>query len=71
VRAGEDAVTHRPGDAADLAAAIATLASDPAARLRLGAEARAVSAWRFDARRLAGDFALAYEAASRLAVSHA
>jgi glycosyltransferase involved in cell wall biosynthesis len=71
VRSGEDAVTHRPGDAADLAAAIAMLASDPGARLRLGAEARAAAARRFDARRLAGDFALAYEAAARLAVSHA
>ncbi len=71
VRPGQDALTHRPGDSADLAAAIEALAADPDARARLGVEARAAAARRFDARRLAADFAMAYEAAAHSAVSHA
>lgn len=72
VRAGEDALTHRPGNVADLTAAIQALAADPGARARLGHAARAAAARRFDARRLAGEFAEAYEtAASGSIVAHA
>lgn len=63
VRDGEDALAHAPGDAAQLAAAIAALLRDPALRARLGRNARTVASRRFDARRLAGEFAAAYEAA--------
>ncbi len=62
VRDDEDALTHAPGDASQLAAAIQALVREPALRARLGRNARAVAARRFDARRLAGEFAEAYEA---------
>jgi glycosyltransferase involved in cell wall biosynthesis len=68
VRSGEDALTHRPGDAAELTTAIEALASDPRARARLGIAARAAAVRRFDARRLAGEFAAVYEAAAGSAV---
>jgi glycosyltransferase involved in cell wall biosynthesis len=71
VRPGEDAVTHRPGNAGDLAAAIEELATDAALRERLSGAARQAAETRFDARRLAGEFALAYEDAVRSMVSHA
>jgi glycosyltransferase involved in cell wall biosynthesis len=71
VRPGEDALTHRPGDFAGLAASIEALASDPVTRVRLGGAACAAASRRFDARRLAGDFASAYEAAAATAVVHA
>ena len=58
VRPGVDALTHRPGSAGDLAAAIAGLAADAGLRERLGQAARTARR-RFDARRLAGDFATA------------
>jgi glycosyltransferase involved in cell wall biosynthesis len=64
VRAGEDALTHRPGNAADLTAAIQGLAGDPAARARLGRAARAAAACRYDARRLADEFVSTYETAA-------
>ncbi len=64
VRAGEDALTHRPGDAADLSAAIQALAGDAHLRARLGSVARATALRRFDARRLADEFACAYEPAA-------
>jgi glycosyltransferase involved in cell wall biosynthesis len=64
VRAGEDALTHRPGDAADLTAAIQELAEDPAARARLGRAARAAAVSRYDARRLADEFISTYETAA-------
>ncbi len=62
VRDDEDALTHAPGDAPQLAAAIQALVREPSLRARLGRNARAVAARRFDARRLAGEFAEAYEA---------
>lgn len=69
VRANEDALTHRPGDTEGLAAAIGALVADPSMRARLGARARAAAVSRFDARRLAAEFAAVYEnAASGLAV---
>jgi glycosyltransferase involved in cell wall biosynthesis len=71
VRPGEDAITHRPGDAGELSAAIERLARDGELRARLGRAAREAAENRFDARRLPGDFALAYEDAARTMVSHA
>jgi glycosyltransferase involved in cell wall biosynthesis len=68
VRAGEDALTHRPGNAADLSAAIQALAGDSSLRTRLGEAARATALRRFDARRLADEFASAYEMAAGPAV---
>jgi glycosyltransferase involved in cell wall biosynthesis len=65
VRDGEDAVTHRAGDAADLAARLALLAADEPLRRRLGGSARETAARRFDAHRLAGQFATVYERAAR------
>jgi glycosyltransferase involved in cell wall biosynthesis len=64
VRAGEDALIHRPGNAVDLTAAIQALADDPAARARLGGAARAVAVSRYDARRLADEFISTYETAA-------
>ncbi len=63
VRDGVDAVTHRPGDVADLASRIEMLAADAPLRARLGRAARDTAADRFDAVRLAGEFASTYEAA--------
>jgi glycosyltransferase involved in cell wall biosynthesis len=71
VRPGKDALTHRPGDAAGLVEAIATLAADATLRRRLGDAARAAAVDRFDAHRLARDFAQAYEAAGACAMDHA
>jgi glycosyltransferase involved in cell wall biosynthesis len=73
VRDGEDALTHRPGNVADLTRAIHALAADQGLRARLGAAARAAAVARFDARRLAGEFADTYEAAAgaRDALVHA
>jgi glycosyltransferase involved in cell wall biosynthesis len=65
VRPGEDAITHRPGDAGELSAAVEGLATDSSLRERLGSAARKAAEIRFDARRLAADFALAYEDAAR------
>lgn len=64
VRPGEDALTHRPGNAADLSAAVQALAGDSSLRTRLGEAARATALRRFDARRLADEFASAYEVAA-------
>ena len=57
-------MTHQPGNAAELGGAICTLAGDPHLRGRLGAAARAAALRRFDARRLADEFARAYEFAA-------
>jgi len=65
IRDGEDAITHRAGDAEDLAARIAMLAADEPLRRRLGGSARETAARRFDAHRLAGQFAAVYENAAR------
>ena len=58
-----DALTHTPGDVADLAAQIATLAADAPLRERIGAAARATAERRFDQRRLAGELIPVYESA--------
>jgi glycosyltransferase involved in cell wall biosynthesis len=71
VRAGEDALTHRPGHVADLTAAIQLLAGDPAARARLGRAARAAATCRYDARRLADEFVSTYETATGRVMAHA
>jgi glycosyltransferase involved in cell wall biosynthesis len=63
VRNGVDAVTHRPGDPADLASRIEMLAADAPLRARLGGAARDTAVQRFDAARLADQFAAVYEAA--------
>jgi glycosyltransferase involved in cell wall biosynthesis len=63
VRDGQDAIVHVPGDAADLAAQMHMLASEPARRARIGVAARATAVARFDARRLGEQFAAAYESA--------
>jgi glycosyltransferase involved in cell wall biosynthesis len=64
VRDGIDAVTHRPGDSVDLAAQLERLATDPALRQRIGLEGRKTALRRFDAGRLADEFACAYQAAT-------
>ncbi len=64
VCAGEDAMTYQSGNTAELGSAIRTLAGDPHLRGRLGAAARAAALRRFDARRLADEFARAYEIAA-------
>jgi glycosyltransferase involved in cell wall biosynthesis len=64
VRDGVDAVTHRPGDVADLAAQLERLASDAALRERIGLEGRNTALRRFDAARIADEFARTYEAAA-------
>jgi glycosyltransferase involved in cell wall biosynthesis len=61
VRDGVDALRHPPGDSDRLAACLERLASDPALRRRLGEEARAAAVDRFDARRMADQFAALYE----------
>ena len=70
VRDGHDAVTHTPGDADGLAAAIEGLASDAARRARLAVAARETALQRFDARRLGDEFAAVYDTAREGAVAH-
>jgi glycosyltransferase involved in cell wall biosynthesis len=69
VRDGVDAVTHRPGDMADLASRIEMLAADAPLRARLGRAAREAAGRRFDAARLAEEFASTYEAAAEGAMA--
>lgn len=57
---GEDALGHTPGDAAELAQQIETLARDPALRERLGRAGRATAERRFDRTRLAAEWAKVY-----------
>jgi glycosyltransferase involved in cell wall biosynthesis len=61
VRHGEDALTHRVGDHVDLAARLAQLAAEAGFRCRLGRAARERAVERFDARRLADQFAAVYD----------
>jgi glycosyltransferase involved in cell wall biosynthesis len=61
VEAGRDALTHAPGDAGALAAALARLAGDAALRRTLGAAARASAVARFDALEFARAFGAFYE----------
>jgi glycosyltransferase involved in cell wall biosynthesis len=56
-----DALTHTPGDPADLSRAIARLVSDPELRARLGTRARLAACRRFDPDRLARDIVNVYE----------
>lgn len=63
IRPGEDALTHRAGDAADLARVLARLVADGALRARLGANGRAAAAARFDRVRLGADVVSLYRAA--------
>jgi len=65
IRDGEDALTHRAGDAADLAARVAMLAGDEPLRRRLGGRAHETATRRFDSHRLAGQFATVYHDAAR------
>lgn len=57
---GVDALGHEPGNVAELAAAIDTLARDAALRRRLGAAGRRSAVRRFDRVRLAGQLAPVY-----------
>ncbi len=63
VRAGEDALPHRPGDPADLARVIARLVADGALRARLGAQGRVAAMARFDRTRLGAEVGSLYRAA--------
>ncbi len=54
VMPGEDALTHTPGSATELAAAMERLVRDPALRQRLGAAARRHAEARFNRDRLGG-----------------
>lgn len=55
VEIGENALAHKPGDAAGLAECIERLATDAALRSKLGAAGRATAEARFDSARLAGE----------------
>lgn len=61
---GAEALGHRPGDAAELAGAIARLAADRALRLRLGAAAADAARRRFTRERLASELIPIYERAT-------
>lgn len=63
VAANDTALTHTPGDRAQLAAAILSLATDADRRMRLGRAARATALARFDRSRLAGELSAVYEQA--------
>jgi glycosyltransferase involved in cell wall biosynthesis len=61
VRAGEDALTFEPGNAAALAECIRRLAEDASLRSRLGHAGRAAAVDRFDRARMAREVISAYE----------
>jgi len=61
VRAGEDALTLEPGDAAALADCIRRLVEDASLRSRLGRAARAAAITRFDRARMAREVISAYK----------
>jgi glycosyltransferase involved in cell wall biosynthesis len=61
---GVDALGHEPGNAAELAAAIETLARDAALRRRLAAAGHENAVRRFNRARLAGELAPVYELAA-------
>jgi glycosyltransferase involved in cell wall biosynthesis len=56
-----DAVAYPPGDHVALASALASLVGDPAARARLGEEARHAATRAFDGRRLGPELVRVYE----------
>jgi len=62
VDAGEDALTHAPGDAADLSRCIIQVVRDPELRRQLGTRARASACRRFDSERLAREVVAVYDA---------
>jgi glycosyltransferase involved in cell wall biosynthesis len=62
VDAGEDALTHAPGDVADLSRCIRRVAGDQELRRALGIRARASACRRFDSERLAREVVAVYEA---------
>ncbi len=62
VRPEQDALTHRPGDAEDLAHAIERLVRDGDLRARLGANGRKAAEARFDRSRLGGEVTSIYRA---------
>lgn len=66
VRGGVDALTHTPGSAGELAAAIGALVDDPSRRAALGAAARETAVRRFDRRRLAVELMPIYAHVSNL-----
>lgn len=66
VRPGVDALTHRPGDAADLARTIETLTVDSSLRRRIGDAARTSAVRQFDAAGLAGTLTDAYTSVAAL-----
>jgi glycosyltransferase involved in cell wall biosynthesis len=62
VDAGEDALTHTPGDVAELSQCIIRVVGDPELRRQLGIRARASACRRFDSERLAREVVAVYEA---------
>jgi glycosyltransferase involved in cell wall biosynthesis len=60
---GVNGLTHRTGDAEDLAGKIERLAGDAAYRIRLGRAARETAVRLFDRRRLASETIAVYESA--------
>jgi glycosyltransferase involved in cell wall biosynthesis len=58
---GHDGLGHAPGDAEDMARAIARLAGDPELRTRLGANARQTALERFSQERYGREIAAVYE----------
>jgi glycosyltransferase involved in cell wall biosynthesis len=66
VQPGVDALTHRPGDAADLARTIEVLAVDTPRRRRLEEAARASALRQFDAAGLAGTLSDTYASVASL-----
>ena len=65
VTPGVDALIHQPGDADELATAIAALAADATLRSRLGAEARRSALERFDPMRACHELMALYAALDR------
>lgn len=68
---GVDALTHVPGDAHGLSCCIASLATDPALRRRLGAAARETAQRRFDPAAFTRAFINVYQASRDRALAHA
>jgi glycosyltransferase involved in cell wall biosynthesis len=62
IDAGEDALTHTPGDVAELSQCIVSVAGDHELRRRLGIRARASACRRFDSERLAREMVAVYDA---------
>jgi glycosyltransferase involved in cell wall biosynthesis len=62
MRENHNALGHQPGDARELAAALARLAQDPALRRMLGVAARQTAEISFTRKRLAGDLMRVYGA---------